>query len=135
VTVAPSLLDQRLRFYQRQDGGADGFMRPVYVFTGEYWGRIDTISSAQVVATSPQAHMDVVNQTKATVYDYVPVDPMGIVRVGTDGPLNYVRGVYIARALRCKEITLEVIDPTASATFVVYEDTDVQDGVHLVDTE
>lgn len=133
MTMAPGLLDQRLRFYARHDGGADGFMRPVYVFTGEYWGRVDVVSASQTVATSPQAHMDNAYEMKASVYDYVDVDPMGVVRVVGNGALAYVRGVYTARATRTKEIKLEEIGPEEYATFVVYEDTEVLDGVHIVD--
>jgi hypothetical protein len=133
MTVAPSLLDQRLRFYSRHDGGADGFMRPVYVFTGEWWGRVDVMSSSQTVATSPQAHVDTAYEMKATVYDYVPVDPMGVVRVVGSETMNYIRGVYTVRALRTQEIKLEEIGPEEFETFVLYEDTEVLDGVHLVD--
>ena len=133
MTVAPSLLDQRLRFYARHDGGADGFMRPVYVFTGEWWGRVDVMSGSQTVATSPQAHVDTAFEMKATVYDYVPVDPMGVVRVVGTETMNYIRGVYKVRALRMQEIKLEEIGPEEFETFVLYEDTEVLDGVHLVD--
>lgn len=135
MTVAPSLLDQRLRFYARQEGGSDGFMRPVYVFTGEWWGRVDVMSSSQAVATSPQAHVDTAYEMKATVYDYVPVDPMGVVRVVGSDTMNYIRGVYTVRALRTQEIKLEEIGPEEFETFVLYEDTEVLDGVHLVDPE
>lgn len=133
MTMAPGLLDQRLRFYERHDNGADGFMRPVYVFTGEYWGRVDVMSANQTVATSPQAHIDTAYEMKASVYDYVPVDPSGVVRVVGSTGLNYVRGVYIARATRTKEIRLEEIGPEEYETFIVYEDTEVLDGVHIVD--
>lgn len=130
--VAPGTLDQRLRFYTKTDAGADGFARPVYVYTGEFWGRIDATADNQTVPLSPQAHVESRTTATATVADYVSVDPLGIVRVDNRDPLYFVRGVVLVRQLRCQRISLEAIDPTAFATFSVYENEDVLDGVHLV---
>lgn len=130
--VAPGTLNQRLRFYRKTDAGADGFTRPVYVYTGEFWGRIDATSDNQTVPLSPQSHVESRTSATATVADYVSIDPYGILRVDNAGPLYFVRGIVLVRQLRCQRITLEAIDPTASATFSVYEDEDVLDGVHLV---
>ena len=131
MSVAPGLLDRRLSFYERQDAGANGFQRPVYVKTGEYWGRIDDTADAQDVPLSPQAHMESRTNAAATVADYVPVSKFGVVRIG-EGPLYYVRGVFQLRALRCQKITLEAVDPTDYAVFEIYENVEVLDGTHLL---
>jgi len=131
MTVMPGLLDRRLSFYERQDGGADGFQRPVYVKTGDFWGRIDDTADQQTVPMAPQAHMESRTTATATVADYVDVSKFGIVRIG-DGPLYYVRGVFVQRAIRCQKIALEAVDPTQCATFVLYENVEVFDGTHLV---
>lgn len=127
----PGLLDRRLAFYERQDAGADGFQRPVYVKTGTYWGRIDDTADQQTVPLAPQAHIESRTTAAATVADYVPVPKFGVVRIG-EGALYYIRGVYQQRAIRCNRIALEAIDPTDLATFDIYEDVEVTDGTHLV---
>ena len=129
--ITPGLLDRRLTFYERQDGGADGFQRPVYVKTGEYWGRIDDTADQQTIPLAPQAHIESRTTAVATVADYVVVSKFGLIRIDT-GPLYYVRGVFLQRALRCQRVALEAIDPNESATFAVFEDVEVLDGTHLV---
>jgi hypothetical protein len=131
VTVAPGLLDRRLTLYERQDGGADGFGRPVYVKTGEWWGRLDDTADSQEIPLAPQSHLESRTAAVATVADYVDVPKFGALREGT-GPLYLIRGVYLQRALRCQRVTLEAIDPTAYATFTIFEDVEVHDGYHLV---
>lgn len=132
MTVAPGLLDRRVTLYARQDNGADGFIRSVYVKTGTWWGRIDDTSDTQTIPGAPMAHVESRTNAVATVSDAVPVPKFGIARID-DGPLYFVRGVFLKRALRCQKLTLEAVDPTASATFEVYESVDVLDGVHLVE--
>jgi hypothetical protein len=132
MTVAPGLLDQRLSFYERTDAGADGFVRPTYVRTATYWGRVDATSNAFTVVGAPQSHTDNRTSLVATVADYVTVDPFGLVRVEGDPALYFVRGVYAVRALMLQQITLDAVDPTAYATFTIYEAAEVDDGVHLV---
>jgi len=78
--VAPGLLDRRIGFYTRSDDGADGFQRPLYTKTGVYWGRIDATANAFTVAGAPQGHTDSRTTLMATVADYVPVDPFGVVK-------------------------------------------------------
>lgn len=128
--VAPGLLDQRLTFYQRQEAGADGFVRPVYVNTGVYWGRLDIMSDSQNVGTAPQAHVDSRSSVVATVAMYVEVDPFGIVKVEGDESLYHVRGVYPVRQTQAQRITLEKLTPEESAAFVGYEPAEVLDGYH-----
>ena len=131
--IAPGTLDQRLRFYSRTDAGADGFMRPVYGFTVERWGRLDDTSERATVPLSPQAHVEHRTDAVATIADGIAVDLNGIVKVGA--LLYFVRGVVKIRQLRCQRVSLERIDPTAYAMFELYEGQDVLDGLHLVDPE
>ena len=128
--VAPGLLDQRLTFYQRQDAGDDGFIRPVYVQTGVYWGRLDTTSDQQIIGTSPQAHIDSRSNCIATVATYVEVDPFGVVMVEDDGSLYHVRGVYKARQTQAQQISLEKLLPEEATAFIGYEPAEVLDGYH-----
>lgn len=130
--LAPGLLDQRVRCYTRTEEGADGFARPVYVYSGEWWGRIDATSDRQTVPLSPQAHVEGRTDAVAFVADYVDVDPFGILRIDNLDPLYFVRGVVLNRALRLKRVTLEAIDPTQYGQFTLYEDEEVVDGYHLV---
>ena len=131
MTLMPGLLDRRLTFWERTEGGADGFSRPVYVKVGEFWGRLDMTADAEQIPLNPQAHIESQTQATATVADYVNVPKFGIVRDG-NGPLYFTRGVVLLRALRCQRITLEAIDPTEYGTFTLFEDVDVRDGYHLV---
>lgn len=128
--IAPGLLDQRLSFYQRQDGGADGFARPVYVKTGTYWGRLDVQSDQQIIGGAPQAHIDSRSNAIATVATYVTVDPYGVVMVEGDSTLYHVRGVYEVRQTQAQQITLEKLQPEEAAAFVGYEPAEVLDGYH-----
>jgi hypothetical protein len=131
MTVMPGLLDRRISIYERQDAGADGFQRPVYVKTLERWGRIDDTADSQTVPLAPQAHMESRTTAMATLADYVEVPKFGLLREN-DGPLYYVRGTFVQRALRCQKVTLEAIDPTQAASFAVFEDVEVLDGTHLI---
>jgi len=132
--VAPGLLDQRLGFYTRSDDGADGFQRPVYTRSGIFWGRIDATANQFTVAGAPQSHIDSRTTLTATVADYVPVDPFGVVKIEGDTVIYFVRSVVEVRQMRCQQVTLEAVDPTAFAAFVLYDPVDVTDGVHLLTT-
>jgi len=127
----PGLLDRRLTFYARHDNGADGFQRPVYVKTGEYWGRLDETADAQEIPLDPQSHVENRTAGTATVADYVAVPVNGIVREGSGVPY-FIRGVITLRQLRCQRITLEAIDPTEYGTYTTFEDVEVLDGLHLL---
>lgn len=130
--IAPGLLDTRLTFYRRDENGGDGFARSIYVKTGVYWGRIDASSQRQNVGASPMAHVDVRTTLSATVADYVVVDPYGLVKQEGDDTLYYIRGVIAMRQLQGQRIDLEAIDPSAYATFTLYDPAEVMDGEHLL---
>lgn len=131
--IAPGLLDQRLGFYTRSEDGADGFQRPLYTKVGVYWGRIDQTANAFTVAGAPQGHTDSRTTAVATVADYVPVDPFGVVKIEGASVIYFVRGVYPVRQMACKQVALEEVDPTAYAVFIGSDPDAVADGVHLVD--
>lgn len=130
--IAPGLLDRRLQFFTRAEDGADGFARPVYTRVGTYWGRVDAMSNAFTVAGSPQAHIDSRSSLVATVADYVPVDPFGIVKDENETPIYFVRGVIEVRQLQCKQLQLEEVDPTAYTLYTGSDPDSVADGVHLI---
>jgi hypothetical protein len=130
--IAPGLLDQRLGFYSRSDDGADGFVRPVYTRTGVYWGRLDNTANTYNVAGSPESHTDSRTTAVATVAEYVPVDPFGIVKEEGASIIYFVRGVVAVRHMACKQLQLQEVDPTAFAVFIADDPNAVTDGVHLV---
>lgn len=130
--IAPGLLDTRLTFYRRSENGGDGFVRSIYVKTGTYWGRLDTLSQRQNVGQSPMAHLDARSTVAAMVADYVEVDPFGLVRQEGDDALYYVRGVVEARLLQGKRIDLEAIDPSSYGNFTLYDPAEVTDGEHVL---
>lgn len=129
--IAPGTVDQRLRFYRRTDAGADGMLRPVYVFTAERWGRVDDTAQRATVPLAPQSHVEHRTDAVATIASDIVVDQNGLVKWGDT--IYFVRGVITIRQLRCQRLTLEAIDPTAYATFELYEGEDVLDGLHLLD--
>ncbi len=130
--IAPGLLDTRLTFYRRDQNGGDGFARSVYVKTGVFWGRIDASSQRQNVGASPMTHVDVRATLSAMVADYVTIDPYGVVKQEGDDTLYYVRGVIALRQLQGQRIDLEAVDPSAYATFTLYDPAEVSDGEHLL---
>jgi hypothetical protein len=133
VYIAPGTLDQRIRIYQRQDVGADGFQRPVYVFVEERWGRIDESASRQNVSMSPQAHVEARSDATLTCAEDVAVDPFGVVRVANGTILYWVRGTFKARQVRAQQVTLERVTPEQWVALEVYESDEVLDGVHLIE--
>lgn len=130
--IAPGLLDQRLGFYSRSNDGAYGFQRPLYTKLGVYWGRLDTTANAFTVAGAPEAHTDSRTTAVATVSDDIAVDPFGVIKEEGGTVLYFIRGVYEVRQMRCKQITLEEVDPTAYAEFIANDPDAVADGVHLL---
>lgn len=132
--VAPGLMDRRLTFYRREEHGGDGFVRPVYVKTGTYWGRIDASAQRINVAFAPMAHVDARTNWSATIAEHIDVDPNGIVRESGTDVLYFVRGVITLRQLSGQRVDLESIDPTQYNTFTMYEGAEVDDGYHIVDS-
>ena len=132
MTMVPGRLDQRLAIYEQIDNGADGFARPVMVWRGEFWGRIDATADAQTVPLSPQSHVENRQTARAMVADYVDVPAFGALRVDGTGDVYWVRGVVPLRQLRAKRIDLEWINPTEAASFVGFEAQPVQDGAHFL---
>lgn len=134
MSVMPGLLDRRLWLYTRQDAGADGFSRPVYVYEGQYWGRIDAVSDQETVPLAPQGHVEYRTRARGTVADYVAIPLNGVIRVDGEGPGYWVRGTFVQRQIRARRIDLEAISPQEFVEFVGFEGLDTLDGVHLVKT-
>ena len=132
MTMVAGRLDQRVSLWAREDAGADGFMRPVYVYQGTYWGRIDATSDGQNVGTDPQSHISYRTTARATVADYVPVLLAGLVRLEGDEAVYWVRGVVPQRQLRSQRLDLEAVAPTDAVEFAGFEALPTLDGVHLV---
>lgn len=130
ASIAPSTLDQRLRFYAPRDSGDGGFGRPVYDFTVERWGRVDPMTAAEVVAYQAATHTEYRVQTKGSVAIETAVPNAGLVRVGDT--LYWVRGTVDVRVTRRREIALERIEPTAYADFVYVDTPPTTNGLHLI---
>jgi hypothetical protein len=109
MTQIPGLLDQRIRLYAFQNIGANGFDKPVYLFTGEWWGRVDGVADAQTIPAAPQAHAEYRMQGVGTCADYVPIPLQGVLKEG--GLLWWIRGVVPNRLRRQQTLALELIKP------------------------
>ena len=132
--IAAGLLDRRLRFYERQDSGADGFSRPVWVFTVERWGRIDVQTNA-TATPSGQSHREQRLTAAVTVDDGVEVPALGLVRDANDASLTWtITGVVPLRQLRCQRVTVAAVDPQEVATFAFADPVETLDGLHLIET-
>jgi hypothetical protein len=134
MTMVAGRLDQRVSFWAREDAGADGFVRPVFVYMGTYWGRIDHTAQTQNVGTEPQAEINYRSPARATVADYVDVPLNGLLKLEGDPTAYWVRGVITQRQLRSQRIDLEVMTPLETIEFVEFEGLPITDGVHLVTT-
>jgi hypothetical protein len=134
ASIAPSTLDQRLRFYAPRDTGAGGHGRPVYDFTIERWGRVDPMTAAEVVAYQSATHTEYRIQSKGSVAIETAVPNAGLVRVGSGetSTLYWVRGVVDVRVTRRREIALERIEPTAYEEFFITDTPPTTDGLHLI---
>jgi hypothetical protein len=132
MTMVAGRLDQRVSFWAREDAGADGFVRPVYVYMGTYWSRIDRTAQTQNVGTEPQAEINYRAQARATVADYVDVPLNGLLKLEGDPTAYFVRGVITQRQLRSQRLDLEVVTPQETVEFVGFEGLPTTDGVHLV---
>jgi hypothetical protein len=132
MTIAPGLLDRRVRLYAPSNEGADGFVRTVYVRVGEWWARLDETADAEQVPLSPQAHLEGRIAGVLTVADYVPVPRGGIAREANGTQLFHVRGIVQQRAIRAQRVTVEAIDPAQWNEYNVYDDLEVLDGTHLI---
>lgn len=130
ASIAPSTIDQRLRFYAPRDSGAGGFGRPVYDFTIERWGRVDPLTAAETVAYQAATHTEYRITSKGSVAIETVVPPSGIVRVGA--LLYWVRGIVEVRVTRRNELALERIDPTAYELFSLQDTPPTDNGLHLL---
>ena len=132
MTMVAGRLDQRLTLWERQDTGGDGFVRPVYVRVGTYWGRVDATVDRQRVAQSPQTAVDYTTDARMTVADYVPVPRFGCVSIEDETTLYWIRGIQERRQLRELRVDLQGLHPEASVEFATYDPAPVTDGVHLI---
>lgn len=134
MTVAPGLLDRRLRVYAKTEAGADGFTRPLWVFLFERWGRLDVTSNAlEIVSTQSNREQNVMG--KATFADGVTVPAEAVIRDTTDsgGLLWLVTGTVRARQTRTNSVMVVAITDSVTA-YPTMESAEVLDGLHLIET-
>ena len=134
MTVAPGLLDRRLRVYAKTEAGADGFSRPLWVFVFERWGRLDVTSNAlEIVST--QSNREQAIGAKVTFADGVTVPAEAVIRDTADsgGLLWLVTGAVRVRQTRT--VSVSVVSIAGSVTsYPTMESVEVLDGVHLIET-
>lgn len=126
----PDLLDQRIRVYELQNAGADGFERPVYAYLFTLWGRFDFYSDQQQVAVAPMQHTEYVEGIKASFSYRAAIPRNGILRRGED--IAFIRGIVKHRATWRLDVVCERVNVERFAEFQVYEGDAVIDGIHLV---
>jgi hypothetical protein len=128
---AAGLRDQRLRVYRRDDAGADGFSRPVFVFDGEWWGRLDAAPASTRTGQQPMAAYEMQSDARATVAYEIHIPADGLVLV--DGVAFLVRGVVRDRLLWRTDISLSRVASDAVTISTKYETPGELGGYHLVD--
>lgn len=134
MTVAPGLLDRRLRCYAKTEAGADGFSRPLWVFAFERWGRLDVTSDAlEIVST--QSHREQAVGAKVTFADGVTVPAESIIRDAGDtgGLLWLVTGAVRVRQTRALSVSVVSVADSHTA-YPTMEAVEVIDGVHIIET-
>ena len=126
---AVGLRDQMLRLYTRTNHGRRGNVRPTFVFSNQWWGRIDTLTSqVRNVQDKTQLKFD----AQAQFADECSVPAQGILK-DESGTIWWIRGITPVRITRTILVGLDRIDEELSKTFVLIEGDSVLDGVHLVD--
>lgn len=134
MTVAPGLLDRRLRVYAKTEAGADGFSRPLWVFVFERWGRLDVTSNGlEIVSTQSNREQNVA--AKVTFADGVTVPAEAVIRDTADsgGLLWLVTGAVRVRQTRTIRVMVVLIADSVTA-YPTMEAAEVLDGVHLIET-
>lgn len=129
MSNATGLRDQMLRLYTRTNQGVRGNVRDVFVFSNQWWGRIDTMSSS---VRNAQDKAQLRYDAQAQFADECAVPAQGILK-DEDGVIWWLRGVTAVRANRTILVGLDRIDEEKYKTFVLIEGDSTLDGVHLVD--
>jgi hypothetical protein len=128
---SPGLRDQRVRIYHRQDVGADGFPRVVYVFLAEWWGRLDGAPATTRTGQAPQASAEMQTEARLTLAYYAEVPETGLALV--DGVAYLVRGIVRDRLTRRTEVTLSRVASDTVTRYLQYDGEGSSGGYHLVD--
>lgn len=126
---AVGLRDQMLRLYTRTDTGRRGNVRPTFVFSNQWWGRIDTLTSS---VRNAQDKAQLKYDAQAQFADECTVPSNGVLK-DEDGIVWWLRGITPVRANRTILVGLDRIDEEQTKTFLFVEGDSVLDGVHLVD--
>jgi hypothetical protein len=129
MSTAIGLRDQRLRLYERREEGSDGFSRPVFYFSGEWWGRIDTVSAMTRELSGAGAFVHGVTMA-ALFSDEITVPINGVLRDGED--IYFITSVYKARLLRRIIVGLEALTHEQVQVLQLY-DVDPVNGTHIVE--
>src|ERR1017187_628558 len=127
---ATGLRDQMLRLYARSNAGRGCTVRPVFTFTAEWWGRVDTLTSS---THSAQDKLQLKFDAQAQFADECTVPANGVLK-DESGTLWWLRGIVKIRATRTLLVGLDRIDEELAKTFTLYEGASTLDGVHLLDT-
>lgn len=127
----PGLRDQRIRLYAREDHGADGFPRPLYVFVGEWWGRLDVGSSNTRIGSSPQSAFEDQDTARLTLAYYAEVPSDGIALVGETAFM--IRGTVRDRLTWRTTVTVDRVATDRVARYTTYDAVGDSAEYHLVD--
>lgn len=127
----PGLRDQRVRLYAREDHGADGFPRPLYVFTGEWWGRLDVGSATSRIGSSPQSAFEDQGTGRLTLAYYAVVPSEGIALVGETAFL--IRGSVRDRLTWRTTVNVDRVATDRVARCTEYDAVGDSAEYHLID--
>lgn len=119
VATAPGLRDQRVRVYAPVNTFVDGYQSTRYSFVGEYWSRVDAVTSRENAAGDPQQHLDFRTEAVATFDSYARVPSNGLARCGA--LLYFIRGIVFSRQLNAQTVALELLSTDRFKDFVLEE--------------
>ncbi len=131
MSITVGLRDQRLRLYARSDSGTEGFVRAVFTFVAEWWGRLD---ESHVAVTIAQQRLQVKLDAVAVFSDEPTIPVNGVLKDTLTGQSWWIRGFNSSRQLRTTTVALERVTDDQFVTFRFTEGTtSAMDGTHLVD--
>lgn len=130
MSSTTSLRDQRLRIYERQEAGSNGFSRPVYVYLYTLWGRLDIAEQHQSNPSQPLGHTEYVTRIAASFSYRAAIPENGMIKRGDE--VYFIRGVVPQRQTFSKDVVLQRVSPENFAEFDTFEGDSVLDGLHLV---
>lgn len=127
--MSAGLRNQRIRLYRRVSAGSDGMIRPVFMFTGEWWGRLE---ESRASSWQSMERIQMTSGGAAEFSDEVDVPTNGIAVDTGNGQAWWIRGITNAKTTRRKLVQIDRISDEEFTTMTLYDSQSQMDGTHLV---